>query len=117
MRLNSLIFVGGWLMSSCYGAPAPAELTSQADGTSVSLALNQELHLLLETIGPGIYGEPAISSTGIRFEGMTFPSTQKPGGSTQLFKFRAVADTGAVLTIPHNTKPAPFTLLLSCCAQ
>jgi len=79
--------------------------------------MDQEVDLTLGTVGPGQYGEPTISSAAVRFEGMTLPAAQNPGGPTQLYKFRAVAVGAAVIIIPHDTKPAPFTLTLRCCAE
>ena len=77
--------------------------------------MNQEVELTLGTVGPGQYGTPTISSPAIRFEGMTFPAVQNPGGPTQVFNFRAVAAGTAVVTIRHDTKPAPFTLTAWVC--
>ena len=116
-QLAAALFVLGLASSGCGSAAPPVELTSQADGRTVELTMNQEVELTLGTIGPGQYGNPTISSPAIRFEGMTFPAVQNPGGPTQVFNFRAVAAGTAVVTIPHDTKPAPFTLTLDCCAQ
>ena len=36
----------------------PAELTAQDNGRVVNLAMNQDVYLTLQTVGPGQYGEP-----------------------------------------------------------
>ncbi len=95
----------------------PVELTTKDNGRDVGLALDQEVAVTLQTIGPGQFGKPDISSAAVRFEGMTFPTSQNPGGPTQLYRFRTVADGTAIVTIPHDGGSAPFTLTLRCCAQ
>jgi hypothetical protein len=101
----------------CYPDPTPVELTSKDNGRDVSTALHQEVDVTLQTIGPGQFGAPVISSPAVNFEGMTFPTSQNPGGPTQLYRFRTVADGNAVITIPHDSGSASFTVTLRCCAQ
>jgi len=96
---------------------AAVDLTADSDGADVTLARGQELKLTLQTIGPGQYGDPSISSSSALFEGMEFPSSQNPGGPTQIYRFQAVAEGSALITIPHDVGGEPFTLTLSCCSK
>lgn len=116
MRLSSTIFAG-FLSFACSVDPEPAELTSKDNGRFVTFAMNQHVYLTLQTVGPGQYGEPALSSDAFSFEEMTFPKNQNPGGPTQVYHFRTLAIGTALLTIPHDSGSAPFTATLDCCAQ
>jgi len=123
-RLGAVVLWFGMVSAGCGSDPPPTlELTTQADGSDVKLAMNQQLNLELQTVGPGQFGEPTISSATVRFEGMTFPRAQNPGGPKQLYEFRAVGDGTAVVTIPHDNAAgpapatAPFTLTLECCPR
>jgi hypothetical protein len=115
-RLSSTI-LAGLLSFACSVDPEPAELTAKDNGSIVNLAMNQYVYLKLQTIGPGQYGEPVLSSAAVSFEGMTFPTAQNPGGPTQVYQFRTLAAGTALLTIPHDSGSAPFTATLVCCAQ
>ena len=120
-------FMGKWfgcvmvlvslLGASCSGDPEPVDLTAKDDGTDVTLALHQEVDVTLQTIGPGQFGEPTVSAPAVTFEGMTFPKAQNPGGPTQIYRFRTVASGAALVTIPHDSGGAAFTVTLTCCAQ
>ena len=116
-RFRSVTVLASVLSFGCYSDPEPAELTRDDDGRFVGLAFHQEVRLTLQTIGPGQFGEPSISSSSVSFEGMSFPQAQNPGGPTQLYRFRTVADGTAIVTIPHDNGGAAFTVTLSCCAQ
>jgi hypothetical protein len=115
-RLSSTI-LAGFVSFACSVDPEPAELTSKDNGGEVGLAMNQHVYLTLQTVGPGQYGEPVLSSDAVSFEGMTFPKNQNPGGPTQVYHFRTLADGNTLLTIPHDSGSAPFTARLWCCAQ
>ena len=115
-RFSSTI-LAGLVSFACSVDPQPAELTNKDNGRIVNLAMNQHVYLTLQTIGPGQFGEPELSSDAVSFEGMTLPATQNPGGPTQVYHFRALAVGTALLTIPHDSGSAPFTATLDCCAQ
>jgi hypothetical protein len=51
----------------------------------------REIVITLQTIGPGQYETPQISSSSIRFKGSYFPREQNPGGPRQVYRF--VAET------------------------
>lgn len=115
-RFSSTI-LAGLVTFACSVDPEPAELTAQDNGRIVNLAMNQYVYLKLQTIGPGQYGEPVLSSAAVSFEGMTLPETQNPGGPTQVYHFRTLTVGKTLLTIPHDSGSAPFTATLDCCAQ
>jgi hypothetical protein len=63
----------------------------------------QELHLTLQTLGPGAYASPpSISSPAVRFldESQVIPVV--PAGSTQRFRFLAVLRGEAVVIFTHT---------------
>jgi hypothetical protein len=117
MRFGSLTVLFSLLSANCSGTAEPVGLTAQDNGSDLNLVMQQAVFLTLQTIGPGQFGEPVISSAAASFEGMTFPKAQNPGGPTQLYRFRAVADGTALITIPHDDGSAPFTVTFRCCAQ
>ena len=115
-RLHGTI-LAGLVSLACSGDPEAAELTARDSGKDINLAMNQHVYLTLQTVGPGQFGEPELSSDAVRFEGMILPPSQNPGGPTQVYHFRTVAAGTSLLTIPHDSGSAPFTARLFCCAQ
>lgn len=103
--------------AGCKGYPATTVLFTNDDGRDVTLPLQQAVELTLQTIGPGQYGDPIISSSTVTFEGTARPRNVIPAGPTQIYHFRTIADGEATITIPHTGERAPFTLTLRCCAE
>lgn len=92
----------------CDLANTRVSLTNADDGRSIAVLVGDEIDITLQTIGPGSYGTPVISSGSIRFLGESSPGPQNPGGPRQLFRFEAVAAGRAEITIPHlNGFPLP----------
>lgn len=87
------------------------------NGTRLSLAMDQEVELTLQTVGPGQYDEPVVSSSALDFISMRFADEQNPGGPTQVYRFRTIAAGEATVTIPHSQTNPTFTFTTSCCAQ
>jgi hypothetical protein len=81
--------------------PDPVTLNNTDSGRIVPIASGQAANLVLQTIGPGQYGTPTISSASVLFLGMSFPSEQNPGGPRQLYQFRAATSGQADISIPH----------------
>lgn len=76
---------------------------------TVSIAVGQELHVTLGTVGPGAYDSlPAISSPALRFLDMTYPAAQVPAGPTQLFRFIAAARGTAIVSFHHSGTNPPI---------
>ena len=107
----------GLVCLGCYPDPGSVELTREDNGRDIGLALHQDVNVTLQTIGPGQFGKPEISSSAVEFGGMTSPGPPNPAGPTQLYRFRTVSDGTTVVTIPHDGGSAPFTVTLRCCAQ
>jgi hypothetical protein len=70
-------------------------------GQHVAAAVGQPIQITLQTIGPGEYESPQISSSAIRFESVGFAKEQNPGGPTQIYHFRAVSEGEAEVKIRH----------------
>ena len=92
-------------------------LDNNARGHVVAVATDQEVDLTLQTIGPGQYGAPTLSSSSVTFEGMSFSPLQNPGGPRQVYRFRAVASGTSDISIPHvgdvtPTPPFDFTFVV-----
>lgn len=101
----------------CEDYPNTTVLSTKDDGRVVVLPLQQQVELTLQTIGPGRYGDPIISSPTVTFEGTARPREQIPAGPTQIYLFRTIADGEALITIPHTGGREPFTITLRCCAE
>jgi hypothetical protein len=82
------------------------------NGQTQTVSTGQEIDVLLQTIGPGNYGDPEISSTAVEYVGVVYPSAQNPGGPTQQFRFKAVTLGSAVIRIPHTTTYPPFVVTI-----
>ena len=82
----------------------PLSLTRANDGQHVSAKVGQPIVITLQTIGPGAYGTPQISSRAVRFDGSRFahPREQNPGGPKQYYHFTAIAEGEAQIRIPHT---------------
>ena len=70
-------------------------------GQGVDAAVGQPIQITLQTIGPGEYDSPQISSSAIRFESVAFAKEPIPAGPTQIYRFRAVSEGEAQVKIPH----------------
>jgi hypothetical protein len=77
-------------------------------GRSVVVAVGDEIDVTLQTIGPGQYGRPVVSSRSVVFAGRSFVGPFLPAGPTQLYRFAAVAAGRARITLPHTgDAPSP----------
>jgi hypothetical protein len=100
------------LASSCHTSSEISldriSLDNSSNGTSISVTPGDEIDITLQTIGPGQYETPTVSSGSIRFLGES-PAADppNPGGPRQLFRFEAVTPGRAEITIPHTLGPLP----------
>ena len=110
-RLCPIAIVGlaAALTGSCSTTPAPIALDNSVGGRVVAVVTGQEADLTLQTLGPGQYGAPTLSSSSVTFEGMSFSPLQNPGGPRQVYRFRAVASGTSDISIPHvgDVNPTP----------
>jgi hypothetical protein len=98
------------------GAPTSPEvipLTMEDLEKTVSAALGQEIDVTLQTIGPGQFAAPELSSSAVEFIEMSFPPNQNPGGPTQLYRFNAVSSGTVVITIKHTVADSVFTVTVT----
>jgi hypothetical protein len=71
------------------------------NGQQVTARVGQQIQITLQTIGPGQYGSPKVSSAAIEFQGAAFAKEQIPGGPKQIYRFHARSEGEARITIPH----------------
>lgn len=71
------------------------------NGQQVTARVGQAIQITLQTIGPGQYGSPKVSSAAIQFEGAAFAEEQNPGGPKQIYRFQARSEGVARINIPH----------------
>jgi hypothetical protein len=88
----------------------PIALSRSDSGSTLAAAVGQALDVTLQTIGPGEYGAPSLSSPAIRFLDVSYPSQQNPGGPRQLFRFRAVSAGTVDVSIAHTGDNPPFSI-------
>jgi hypothetical protein len=79
-------------------------LDNRNSGQRVTAAVGQPIQITLQTIGPGQYVSPQISSPAIRFVSAGFAEKPNPGGPRQIYRFRAGSEGEAHISIPHEAK-------------
>lgn len=84
-------------------------------GQTIKVPVGSEVDITLQTVGPGQYANPQVSSTAVRFLGMSLVTPVVPAGPTQLFRFEATAPGQSVITIqgPANNPAFEVTLQTS----
>jgi len=99
----------------CSSSPATFTLTDS--GKVVSAMLGDELDVKLSNIGPSTYDAPVLSSNSVQYLSVSVVGPYTPGGPTQLFKFKAVAQGQCAVTIPKVNDPTgtlpAFTLTVN----
>ena len=70
-------------------------------GQHVDAAVGRPIQITVQTIGPGEYDSPQISSPAIRFESVAFAKEAIPAGPTQIYRLRAVSEGEAQVKIRH----------------
>jgi len=95
------------------GAPR-VELSGGDRGKVVSVIVGRNVDITLQTIGPGQYGDPEVSSDNVRFQEVELAPVQNPGGPTQIFHFECAAVGSAMIMISHTGGREAFTVTLQC---
>lgn len=110
---------GVWL-AGCGSSAGPGDATNarvelgDADnGKTLAATVGEQIDVMLQTIGPGEYTAPAISSGSVRFLDVTLVGPPNPGGPTQLFRFQVVATGRASITIPHTAGGRDFQFTIT----
>jgi hypothetical protein len=70
------------------------------NGQQVAATVGQRIEITLGTVGPRQYGEPQISSSVIRLDGVALATPVNPGGPTFVYMFEAAAEGEAQIKIP-----------------
>jgi hypothetical protein len=70
------------------------------DGQQVAASVGQRIEITLGTVGPRQYGDPQISSSVIRLDGVALATPVNPGGPTFIYMFEAAAEGEAQVKIP-----------------
>jgi hypothetical protein len=81
---------------------APILLDNSSSGSTLSARVGDAIHITLQTIGPGRYGDPTVSSPAVRFISESDEGTPNPGGPVQLYIFQASTTGTAIVAIPHT---------------
>ncbi len=79
-------------------------LDNRNSGQRVTATVGQPIQITLQTIGPGQYVSPQVSSPAIRFVSAGFAEKPNPGGPRQVYRFRAASEGEAYISIPHEAK-------------
>jgi hypothetical protein len=93
-------------------------VTNGQPGQTLVASVGDTIEVTLQTIGPGQYGDPLVSSGSLRFLGQSPAGAPNPGGPRQLYRFKAVASGQAEITIQHTRglpqgpTPPAFTLIV-----
>lgn len=102
----------GQTFSTCPATTHELFLNRGNDGQRVSAKVGQPIVICLQTIGGGNYDKPQISSKVIRFDGAVFAAKQNPGGPTQVYRFTAIAEGVAKISIPHTDSNPTVTFTI-----
>lgn len=93
-------------------------VTNGQPGQTLVASVGDTIEVTLQTIGPGQYGDPLVSSGSLRFLGQSPAGAPNPGGPRQLYRFEAVTSGQAEITIQHagglpqGPTPPTFTLIV-----
>jgi hypothetical protein len=69
----------------------------------LNIVVGQELHVTLQTVGPGSYeSPPSVSSAAMRFLSVGLVSPTVPAGPTQQFRFKGEAPGEAIIVFRHS---------------
>jgi hypothetical protein len=111
------VVVTALLLTACrQAAPTPVgpiSLSIADTGRTVAAPVGGEIDIKLQTIGPGQYATPKLSSPAVRFQTMSYVSPPVPAGPTQLFRFEVVAPGQATISIPGPDQNPPFQVTVN----
>jgi hypothetical protein len=102
IRIPAAAFVALVLTVCCHSSNARISLDNSDSGRSITAQVGDTIEITLQTIGPGQYMMPSVSSGSIRFLGEFTAGLPNPGGPRQLFRFEVAAPGRAAITIRHT---------------
>ena len=88
-------------------------LSGADSGSTIQAVIGQDIDIKLQTIGPGQYETPAISSSSVQFLSSEFVLPAIPAGPTQLYRFRAVRCGRATIVIPHSVQTTGYSITIN----
>jgi hypothetical protein len=71
-------------------------------GRSVIASVGDKIEVTLQTVGPGQYGDPILSSESVKFLAESSAGAPNAGGPRQLYRFETVSSGRVDITIPHT---------------
>ena len=111
-ELCGVVMVGILWMAGCGSPSSPSgnelSLGSGDNGRVLSVRPGDEIHVTLQTIGPGEYELSNVSSSAVVFLGVSILTPANPGGPRQLFQFRVVTLGQADISIRHTGQNPRF---------
>ncbi len=100
------------LALSCGPRGKTHALDGAASGTSVMASVGDQMDVTLQTIGPGEYAAPGLSSSAVRYLGVSLVGPAIPAGPTQRFVFEVVATGSTEIVIPHTSQGPTFRVVV-----
>ena len=108
-RTTAGAWVFGLALLAASGCGSSEKQTLRLDngdgGRRLMAAIGDTIEVTLQTIGPGHYGSPVLSSGSVVFLGESSAGPTVPAGPTQLYRFEVVAPGLAEITIAHTGDP------------
>ena len=102
--LLALVLIGA---GAC-GAAEDVSFVGRANNAFV-VSKGADFTIVLQTIGPGEYGNPTVSSASIRFMSVAQAAMAVPAGPTQEFRFHAERAGQAIVVFQHTGSNAAVT--------
>jgi hypothetical protein len=101
--------VGAAALASILGCGSHAHqtisVTNDDSGRTVVADVGDRIEVTLQTIGPGQFGTPILSTNSVAFLGEFAAAPANPGGARQLYRFEAVSAGRTYIAIPHDGDP------------
>ena len=102
-RACFLVWMAVLLTVGCGSSGSKIISVSNGDaGQSVDASVGETIEVTLQTVRPGQYGDPILSSGSVKFLEESSAGAPNPGGPRQLYRFEAVSSGRVNITIPHT---------------
>ena len=114
---RAILIVSALSFFGC-GDTGPEGILALNGATSpITVKVGQVMQITLQTVGPGHYEDPTISSSAVTFIGTVPPDFQPPAGPRQVFQFEAASSGQASISIKHtggigDTPPFQMTIVV-----
>ena len=98
----------------CHSSEHLTTFDRSANGQTVAIAVREEFEIALDSVGPGRFAAPVVSSGSVRFlsesESSCSGQCSPGGGKTQRFRFEAVERGRAEIAVPFDPTGWTFSL-------